>query len=42
MLKKYNMATKKSKGDRGEMMGKPLCGSVPAEKLGHVKKNCFT
>ena len=26
----------------GEIMGKSLCGSVPAEKLGHVKISCWT
>ena len=35
MLKKYNISAKKSKCDRGEIMGKSLFGSVPAHNLGH-------
>ena len=34
-LKKYNIAAKKSKFDLEEILGKSLCGSMPAEKLGH-------
>ena len=35
VLKKYNIAAKKSKFNWREILGKSLCGSVPAEKLGH-------
>ena len=35
MLKKYNIISKKSKCDLGEILANSLCGSVPAEKLGH-------
>ena len=38
MLKKYNNIAKKSKCDFGEILEDALCGRVPAEKLGHVKK----
>ena len=38
MLKKYNIAAQKSKCDQGEILGPSLCGSLPAEKLGHAKK----
>ena len=37
MMKKYNNIGKKFKCDRGEILGNSLCGSMPAEKLGHVK-----
>ena len=33
VLKKYNIAAKKSKFNRREMPGKSLCVSLPAEKL---------
>ena len=29
ILKKYNIAAKKSKCDRGEILGKTLCGRFP-------------
>ena len=32
---KYNIAAKKSKFNRREILRKSLCGSLPAEKLGH-------
>ena len=35
MLKKSNIVLKKSKLDHGKILGMSLCGSVPAEKLGH-------
>ena len=35
VLKKYNIAAKKSKFNGRKILGKSLCGSVPAEKLGH-------
>ena len=35
VLKKYNIAAKKSKFNRREILWKSLCGSLPAEKLGH-------
>ena len=38
MLKKYNIAAKKIQKCWGEILCKPLCGSVTAEKLCHVKK----
>ena len=37
MMKKYNNIAKKSKCDWGEILDNSLCGSMPAEKLGHVK-----
>ena len=37
MLKKYNIAAKKLKCDRGEILGMSLCGNLPAKKLGHVE-----
>ena len=37
MLKKYNTAAKKSKSAREEILGNSHCGSMPAEKLGHVE-----
>ena len=41
MLNKYNTDTKKSKCDRRENLAKSHCGSVPAEKMSHVKHNFF-
>ena len=35
VLMKYNIAAKKSKFNRREILRKSLCGSLPAEKLGH-------
>ena len=32
---KYNIAANKSKFNRREILWKSLCGSLPAEKLGH-------
>ena len=37
MMKKYNIIAKKSKCDWEEILDNSLCGSMPAEKLGHVK-----
>ena len=37
MLNKYNFAAKKSKSAWEEILGHSLCGSMPAEKLGHVE-----
>ena len=37
MLKKYNIAAKKSKSAWEEILGHSLYGSMPAEKLGHVE-----
>ena len=37
MLQKYNTAAQKSKCDQGEILGHSLCGSLPAEKLGHAQ-----
>ena len=37
MMNKHNNIAKKSKWDWGEILENSLCGSVPAEKLGHVK-----
>ena len=42
MLKRYNIAATKSKSVWEEILHKSLCGSVPAEKLGHVEENCVT
>ena len=39
MLKKYNIAAKKSKSAGEEILGHSLCGSMPAEKLGHVENS---
>ena len=39
MLKKYNNIAKKSKCEWGKILDNSLCGSMPAEKLSHVKKN---
>ena len=38
MLNKYNNIAMKSKCDWGEILDNSLCGSMLAEKLGHVKK----
>ena len=35
MLKKYNIAAKKSKSAQEEILVNSLCGSMPAEKLGY-------
>ena len=35
MMKKYNNISKKSKCDSEEILDNSLCGSIPAEKLGH-------
>ena len=42
-LKKLNIAVKKSKLDQGEFLGKSLCVSMNAKKLGHghLKKISF-
>ena len=37
MLKKYNIAAKKSKSAGEEILDHSLCGSMPAEKLGHIE-----
>ena len=42
MMKKYKNIAKKSKCDWGEILDNSLCGSMPAEKLGHVKIFFFT
>ena len=34
VLMKYNIAAKKSKFNRREILRKSLCGSLPAERLG--------
>ena len=40
MLRKYNVAAKKFKSAREEILGNSLCGSMPAEKLVHDKIIC--
>ena len=37
MMNKYNNTAKISKCDWEEILDNSLCGSVPAEKLSHVK-----
>ena len=37
MKEKYNIIVKKFNCDWGEILDNSLCGSMPAEKLGHVK-----
>ena len=41
MMKIYNSIANKSKCDWGEILGKSICGSMPAEKLCHVKKKIY-